>query len=46
MSKSGGLIDLEELERITRDALPHAHKFDMIPEDILAHLQVVRTKLT
>ena len=37
-------ITLEELERITRDALPHARQFDFNP-DILDHLQELRDRL-
>jgi len=37
-------INLEELERIVNEALPHAGKFDFHPE-ILAHLQGLKTRL-
>lgn len=37
-------IALEELERITRNALPHAGKFDFNPE-ILDHLQELKDRL-
>lgn len=37
-------ITLEELERITRDALPHARQFDFNP-DILNHLQELKDRL-
>jgi hypothetical protein len=36
-------ITLEELERITRDALPQAGKYDFSP-DILIHLQVLKMR--
>jgi uncharacterized nucleotidyltransferase DUF6036 len=39
------LVNLEELERITRDALPQAKKFDLDPE-ILAHLQELKKRLS
>lgn len=38
------LATLDELERITRDALAHARKFDFNPE-ILAHLQELKIRL-
>ncbi len=38
------LVRLEELESITRDALPQAKKFDLDPE-ILAHLQELKNRL-
>jgi hypothetical protein len=37
-------IALKELERITRDALPHAHQFDFNP-DILEHLEELKDRL-
>ncbi len=37
-------VTLNELERITRDALPHAHKYDFHP-DILTHLQELKDRL-
>jgi hypothetical protein len=37
-------IILKELERITRDALPHAHQFDFNP-DILDHLEELKDRL-
>ena len=37
-------ITLEELERITQDALPQAGKFDFHPE-VLAHLQELKKRL-
>ena len=37
-------ITLEELEHITRDALPHARQFDFNP-DILDHLEELRARL-
>ena len=37
-------ITLEELERITQNALSHAHKFDFHPE-ILAHLRELKFRL-
>ena len=37
-------ITLRELERITRDALPHARQFDFNP-DILDHLHELRDRL-
>lgn len=39
------LVDIEELERITRDALPRAREFDMNPSEILAHLQELKDRL-
>ncbi len=38
-------ITLEELERITRNALPQAGKYDFNP-DILAHLQALKMRLS
>ncbi len=38
------LVTLEELERITKNALPRARKFDFNPE-ILAHLQELKNRL-
>lgn len=38
------LITIEDLERITKDGLSHAGKFDFHPE-ILAHLQELRKRL-
>ncbi len=38
------LVILEELERITRETLPRAAKFDLSPE-ILAHLQELKNRL-
>jgi len=38
------LVVLEELERITKNALPRAGKFDLNPE-ILAHLQELKSRL-
>ena len=37
-------VTLDELERITRNALSHAGKFDLHPE-ILAHLQELKNRL-
>ena len=37
-------INLEELERIVNEALPHAGKFDFHPE-ILSHLQELKNRL-
>ncbi|MBU2610546.1 MAG: hypothetical protein KJ606_06310 [Chloroflexi bacterium] len=37
-------ITMDELERITRDALLHARKFDLHPE-ILSHLQELKSRL-
>lgn len=37
-------VSLEELERITQDALSHAGKFDFSPE-ILAHFQELKNRL-
>lgn len=39
------LVDIEELARITRDALLRAHEFDMNPTEILAHLQELKSRL-
>lgn len=38
------LVSLEELERITKNALTHAKKFDLDPE-ILAHFQELKNRL-
>ncbi len=38
------LVTLEELERITKDAMSHAKNFDLDPE-ILAHLQELKSRL-
>ncbi len=37
-------VDMDELESITREALPHARKFDFNP-DILEHLQELKNRL-
>jgi hypothetical protein len=39
------LVELEELDRILDEALSHAHKFDMNPSEIIAHLQEVKSRL-
>ena len=39
-----GLVSLEELERVTREALPLARKFDMNSTEILDHLQELKTR--
>ena len=38
------LISLNELERIMRDALPHARKYDFHP-DILDHLKELKNRI-
>lgn len=40
-----GLITWEEIERLTQEALPRAREFDIVPADMLAHLQTVRDRL-
>jgi len=40
-----GHVDIEELERITREALSHARKFDLNPVEILDHLQELKDRL-
>ena len=37
-------VNMDEFERMFRDALPHAHKYDFDP-DILEHLQELRNRL-
>lgn len=37
-------VSLNELERITRDALPHARKYDFHP-DILDHLKELKNRI-
>jgi hypothetical protein len=39
-------VDIEELEQVINDALPHAHKFDMNPNEVLAHFQVLKDRLS
>jgi hypothetical protein len=39
------LVDLDQLERITRDALSRAREFDMNPDEVLAHLQELKERL-
>jgi hypothetical protein len=39
------LVNLEELERVTQEALPRARQFDINPTEMLAHLQTVRERL-
>jgi hypothetical protein len=39
------LVDLEELERVTRNALSRAREFDMNPNEILAHFQELKDRL-
>jgi hypothetical protein len=38
-------VDADELERITKEALPHARQFDFHP-DILKHLQELKKRLS
>ena len=38
-------VDIELLERMTRDALSHAREFDMDQEDVLAHLSELRDRI-
>lgn len=37
-------VDMDKFERVLRDALPHAHKFDFTP-DVLEHLQELKNRL-
>jgi len=37
-------VDMDEFERILREALPYAHKFDFDP-DIIEHLQELKNRL-
>jgi len=39
------LVDLNQLERMTRDALSRAREFDMNPDEVLAHLQELKDRL-
>jgi hypothetical protein len=39
------LVDLDQLEGITRDALSRARDFDMNPDEVLAHLQELKDRL-
>lgn len=39
------LVDIDELERITRNALSRARDFDMNPSEVLAHLQELKRRL-
>ena len=39
------LIEMAELERITRASLEHAREFDLEPVQLLSHLQAVRRRL-
>jgi hypothetical protein len=39
------LVDIEELERITRHALSHSRGFDMNSSEVLAHLQELKARL-
>lgn len=39
------LVDLDQLERMTRDALSRARDFDMNPDEVLAHLQELKDRL-
>jgi hypothetical protein len=39
------LIELDQLEQITRNALSRAREFDMNPDDLLAHLQELKHRL-
>jgi hypothetical protein len=39
-------VALDELERITQDALTQASEFDMQPKEILAHLLELKNRLT
>ncbi len=40
-----GLINMEELERITQISIKRAHAFDMDPAEMSAHLQAVRERM-
>jgi hypothetical protein len=39
------LIELDQLEQMTRNALPRAREFDMNPDDLLAHLKELKHRL-
>ena len=39
------LVELDQLEQMTRNALPRAHEFDMNADDLLAHLQELKNRL-
>jgi hypothetical protein len=39
------LVELDQLEQITRNALPRAGEFDMNPDDLLSHLQELKNRL-
>ena len=39
------LVDVEELERITRNALSRSHGFDINSNEVLAHLQELKDRL-
>jgi len=39
------LVDIEELERVTSNALSRARDFDMNPNEVLAHLQELKDRL-
>lgn len=39
------LVELDQLEQITRNALSRAREFDMNPDDLLAHLQELKHRL-
>jgi hypothetical protein len=40
-----GHVEINELERVIENALPHALEFDMDPKEVLAHLQELRNRL-
>src|SRR5574338_6698 len=39
------LVELDQLEQITRNSLSRAREFDMNPDDLLAHLQELKHRL-
>ena len=40
------LVDIGLLERMTGTALLRAHEFDMVPDEVLAHLRELKNRLT
>lgn len=40
-----GYVDFDELERVAQASLPRAREFDINPDELLAHLRVVRERL-
>jgi hypothetical protein len=41
-----GHVEINELERVIDNALPHAREFDMDPKEVLAHFQELRNRLS